>query len=264
MPVPASPFGIEPVARVPLAQPPLDQVICQVRFPQILAIRMDDALIPFQEALRDTYPVLRKEQERAVEISDSGIQVKDSGIVWRLHDEKEEYKVSLGPGFIALDVHRYESRDEFTGRMEAALNALVESFNPKRYDRIGTRYIDRVDDPQVVDNLGRYVRRELIGAATSQDADVTRSVGEATAVVDGRVNVRARWGIVQAGEQVDPRMPPVDNKSWFLDTDVFSGSGGTFDVSTIMSDVALFAGAAYRFFRWAVTDEFLSHFGGDV
>ena len=37
-----------------------------------------------------------------------------------------------------------------------------------------------------------------------------------------------------------------------------------FDIENILTDAERFSERIYTFFRWAVTDEFLSHFGGEL
>lgn len=263
---PSSPFGLESIQRVPLDKPPLEQVICQVQFPQILAIRNEDAVIPFQEALRHQYPVLRKEQTRDVQISEAGVKVSDSGFVWRLHDDVGAYQVSLAPGFVSLAVQRYESRAEFTDRVREALDALDAAFAPATFDRIGVRYIDRVTG-SILDDLAAYVRPELLGVAGSGTlgSDYIRSIGEASGLIQGRIQQRARWGVISPGDAVDPRsLPPIDVASWFLDVDTFSDDGGSFDVGSIVDETEKYSVAAYQFFRWSVRDEFLRYFGGEL
>ena len=56
------PLNPTPTPEVPLSRAPLVRVLAQARFPTILAIRDADKVASFQEALRETYPNLSREQ----------------------------------------------------------------------------------------------------------------------------------------------------------------------------------------------------------
>jgi len=55
------PLRDPPPTEVPLKNPPLLRVIAQVRFPTLLAVRSADRVSGFQDALRDQYPYLERE-----------------------------------------------------------------------------------------------------------------------------------------------------------------------------------------------------------
>jgi uncharacterized protein (TIGR04255 family) len=50
-----------PPPEIPLKNAPLLRVIAQVRFPTLLAVRSADRVAGFQDAVRDRYPYLERE-----------------------------------------------------------------------------------------------------------------------------------------------------------------------------------------------------------
>ena len=75
--------------------------------------------------------------------------------------------------------------------------------------------------------------------------------------------LRARWGFLGARTTFDPALAPVDTPSWVLDLDASHGERD-FDISTILDQVQLFSDRIYRYFRWVVTDEFLTTYGANT
>lgn len=62
------------------------------------------------------------------------------------------------------------------------------------------------------------------------------------------------------GEDVPAAIAPVDDASWVLDLDASHGER-EFDSAAIVDQVQLFSDRIYRYFRWVVTDDFLTSHG---
>jgi len=237
-----------------------------VRFPVIVSIEKREFVAPFQEALRDTYPVLRPEKIREFLMGPQEVAPAQSQVVWRFKDADEKWRVSLAPDFIALETTAYSSRSDFLNRLQVALHALTEHVGPKIVDRLGLRYIDRVTGQNVA-NMTMLVRPEVIGVlATPLAAYAQHALSESLfAVPDTKAQLRARWGQVPPNATVDPAtLEPVETRSWILDLDMFSGALRAFDTEGLVAEARTYAERIYTLFRWAVTDEFLRRYGGDV
>ena len=59
----------KPIPEVHLDRAPLARVLAQARFPPILAISKADEVASFQEALRETYPNLSRDQVHSIELA---------------------------------------------------------------------------------------------------------------------------------------------------------------------------------------------------
>jgi uncharacterized protein (TIGR04255 family) len=256
------PFVAPPPAEVPLQNAPLVRVIAQLRFPEILSIEQREFVAPFQEAIRAAYPVLRQEQTHGVVLGPNGLVPARPQIAWRFGALDGHWRVSLTPGFLALETTRYVSRSDFFGRLRAATVALDEHIDPARLDRLGVRYIDRITGA-AVDDLSTLVRAEVRGiTGTLAATHAVRALSESIFEVDD-ARLLGRWGVLPPGDTIDPSaLEPGTEKSWILDLDMFSVGPVPFVVDQVIARAQGYAERIYAVFRWAVTDEFLVRYGG--
>jgi uncharacterized protein (TIGR04255 family) len=257
------PFTDPPPAEVPLVHAPLVRVIAQLRFPLVASIEQRDFIAPFQEAIRASYPILRQEQTQQVLFgANIAPAVSSSSTAWRFNSEDGHWRVSLTADFLALETTKYTSRSNFLERLEAVVMALAAQIDPKLLDRLGIRYIDRISGDALAD-IGRLVRPEVRGLGGSPAAaSVSHSITETVFTRDD-VQVLARWGQLPLNVTLDPAaIEPSDAPSWILDLDMFSSRTVPFSVDRVTADARRYMERLYTFFRWAVTDEFLRHFGG--
>ncbi len=247
---------------MPLARAPLVRVIAQVRFPLVAALAKLEAVGPFQEAIREKYPILRPEQPTTFVVGPQGIQIQAGpGNIWRFHDKHDKWRVSLMTDFVALETSGYVSREDFVARLEGILTALDTTVKPAACDRLGVRYVNRLSGP-VLSDLERLVQPEVLGiAGTKYSAKVLHSMCESSFELNSdRLN--ARWGVLPPGATVDPgAIDPMTESSWILDMDAFTGVQQDFSVAAVAAKARSFSSHIYAFFRWAVTDEFLARFG---
>ena len=264
------PFGDDPLDEVPLDSAPLVAVIAQVRFPPVASIADQAFIGPFQEELRPSYPVLRPEREvRVVITPDGAVQAPETNnnVVWRFVDLDENWKVSLAPSFLSLDVGEYTNRKEFMARFRVALQALENHIKPQVLDRLGVRYVDRLELTDDLPALDELVRPEVLGVAV-QDlggvTDVSRSISDTEVHASDGV-MRARWGVLPANTALDPfHGEPSTRPSWLLDLDMYTADGSRpFALAEVAGLAESFAEHIYRVFRWAVSNELLQHFGGN-
>ncbi len=260
-----TPLTGPPPAEVPLIDPPLVRVIAQVRFPLIASVEQREFIAPFQEAIRQQYPVLRPEQSRGVVFGPQGVMNTRSNTVWRFHDASEAWYVTLASDFLALETTNYTSRDDFLKRLGLVLQTLKEHVDPRVVDRLGVRYIDRVAGKHL-SALPQLVRPEVSGIlGTSLSAHVRHSISETAFVLPHDAGqVTARWGLVPPRGTVDPgAVEAIDEASWLLDIDGFQTKTHALDVDAIVEQTRGFAERIYSIFRWVVTDEFLRRYGGE-
>lgn len=249
---------------VPLREAPLVRVIAQLRFPEILRVEQRDFIAPFQEALRDTYPVLRQEQaqEMVLDLRTTGLVSEKQRVVWRFNDVEESWRVSLASDFLALETTKYTSRLDFLTRLRAMVEAVNKHLGPKLVDRLGIRYIDRITGSDV-DNIAALVRPEVRGITGTTAAEHAAHALSESLFHLPEARVLARWGQLPPGATIDPAaIEPAQQKSWILDLDMFSAAPASFDVEHILANVRLYSERIYTIFRWAVTDAFLRRYGG--
>lgn len=260
----ANPLSGPPPEEVPLDDPPLIRVIAQLRFPPIASIETQRFIGPFQEAIRSNYPTLRPERSDRITLSPGGITPQESNVLWRFHDTTDAWRATLAPNFLALETSNYQSRDDFLSRLRETLSALKQHINPGRIDRLGIRYIDRIE-LRGADNITGLIRPEVAGILGTPLVEHARhALSESVFdLPDQEARVTARWGLVPSKGTVDPAaLDAIDAPSWLLDLDAFSTEIGQLEVDSVLNRARALAERIYSIFRWAVTDAFLRRYGG--
>jgi len=253
-------------AELPLPSAPLVRVIAQVRFPQVLSIEKRDFVAPFQEAIRSQYPVLRAEHTQGLMVGPQGASPMSPQVIWRFVDEENNWRVSLAPDFTAIETTAYQSRADFFDRFQEIILALAEHVGPRVVDRIGVRYIDRITGDSV-SNINQLVRPEVLGiVATEAAKHAQHTLSESVFMVpEPAAQLLARWGLLPKGGTVDPAaIEPLAEVSWILDLDMFRSESRAFAPDDVVAGARAYAERIYAFFRWAVTEDFLRLYGGDV
>ncbi len=265
-----TPLSAEIPAEVPLHNAPLVRVIAQVRFPPILAIHKTDGVADFQEALRGDYPHLQRNDVRNFELGADREPNISEAVIWRLADgpEPATWRVSLGMDFVALETSRYGSRNDFIARLGTVLASVETCFEPAEAQRLGLRYIDRLEG-EAVHRIGELVQPSVLGILKPGEGppDVLRG---ATAhlmtqaqfvAVEG--TIQSRWGNLPANATHDPdALQPVGEPSWVLDLDMFALQALPFKSDELVGMTEAFAKRIYSVFRLMVTEEFLRFYGG--
>ena len=261
-----NPLTAQPPEEVPLKDAPLIRVIAQVRFPPILSIEKKDFVGSFQEAIREKYPILQPEQTQTFVLGPQGVVQPTFQVTWRFIDTAGSWRVSLAPNFMALETTAYSSRRDFLERLEHLLIAFDKSFNPKIIERFGLRYIDRLIGPDL-QNISSLVKPEMAGLMAAEFREyIHQTVNESLFVLPNRgEKIIARWGLIPGGATFDPdAIEPVAEASWILDIDMSLSKNREFCIEELISEGRCFAERIYTFFRWAVKDDFLRRFGGEL
>jgi uncharacterized protein (TIGR04255 family) len=249
-----------------LSNSPLIRVITQIRFPIIASIEKQEFIAGFQESIRERYPILRSEQTQNIILGPQGIESIRNEVTWRFNDSDGKWRVSLAPEFLAFETTSYTSRGDFMERLGVVLNALDLSFGPKIVDRIGIRYIDRITGDQLT-NINNLIEQEMLGILTTFIAGYAKQCLSESLfnLPDIKAGMLMRWGRVQEKSTVDPAaIEPIPIPSWILDIDVFSLSKSNFNKDLLIENVRKYSERTYTFFRWAVKDEFLKQYGGEI
>lgn len=259
-----NPLTGPPPREVPLPDAPLVRVIAQVRFPTILKVQKPDEISVFQEQIGSTYPILHPEHVQELAVGPRGVASEARQTVWRFSDQAGVWRVTLAQDFVAVETTKYYSRSAFLDRLEIVVRALETTLRPARVQRLGVRYIDRLEG-EAVDEIAGLVRKEMLGVlATPLSDHMQHSIGDANiALPGGPEKLRMRWGRLPAKAVLDPAaIEPVEAPSWVLDLDMFSTEARPFATDAIIADARKYAERLYAMFRWAVTDKFLRRYGG--
>jgi len=257
-------FTGPPPEEVHLLRAPLVTVITQIKFPVITSVEQVGFIAAFQEAIRHKFPRFESNSFPNFVVKDNNI-VPGVKNIWRFRNDSGHYTVSLASDFIALETTSYTSRTEFLSVWNFILNEVMKNIAPGSMDRIGLRYINRISAPEI-DRIEDLVRLNMLGVSkTSIELDVKYAISEALIGADDDRSILVRWGRLAPKMIHDPSvLLPIDSVSWILDIDSFTEHRGIFNPDEARECADRLADAEYRFFRWSVTDEFLSTYGGEI
>jgi len=239
-------------------------VLIQLKFPINAAINTPEGVSPFQVALTEHYPVMRQEQQLAVQLP-QGVQSVMQ--LWRLTDLEGAWAVVLGSDFVAMETSRYTSRADLLERWSVVLDALVTArLAPAVTDRLGVRYTNQIVGDEMLSDLEQLVRPEVLGICNvelPEGSSFQAISSQAHFILDG-MELRASWGVLPPNIVMTPGIDSVDDRSWVFDIDVYAERLQAFSQENVNNDVARAAEQVHSFFRWAVTEEFLRGHGGEV
>jgi uncharacterized protein (TIGR04255 family) len=257
---------------VRLPRAPLSNVICQVRFPPILAISREDRVAQFQEEIRGQYPFLSEDIEHELNINPAGGAPTFKNIkIWRFMDNETNpaWRVSLGQGFVSLDTSKYANRTDFLDRLNTIFSVTEKQFKPAQVRRLGIRYIDRLKDT-AVSRIGSLIQPTALGiAAPSKDGSSGFSEALLHLLTEGHFQakegrLKIKWGNVPPHSTPDPAtIEPWQKNSWILDFDMFSEQPFAFQTPMLLARSTQFCERIYWAFRQMITDEFLKFYGAD-
>lgn len=250
-------FSTEP--RVTYRKNQLGEVICQLRFPEILAIGAK-APVDFQEAIRADFPRYSSRMEApAPKLTgvpgNLSLQNQPAAINYQFLSEDGVWRVNLTQKFIALACSRYVRWEEFAAKLDKPLAAFIRIYNPAYFERIGLRYVNFISRKAL--ELENTPFRELIAAkylgvlADEQilEPNVGQSGVDAQFALRGgcRAKLHAGPGKVQRAGKSDGEV------KFIFDMDLFMPG----NVAPNLSAPALqtLHAQAWALFRDAITDE---------
>ncbi len=230
----------------------------------MLRLRSADRVAGFQDAVRDRYPYLEREDLAMLAVG--RISVPDASheavVHWRFWDALRQWRTTLNQDFLALETTAYESRADFMANLGEVLRAFQTIFRPKSAIRVGLRYIDQIKPPSL-ERIGDLLIPEVLGIAkifaNNSQFLITQVSADASLGT-----LLARWGKLPKGMTFDPTMQPSEEDSWIIDLDLSETSEMQFDPEALIARVRTYAERIYTVFRWMVTNEFLREYGGDV
>lgn len=249
--------------RVIYKKNPLEQVICQIRFPPILRIETE---IPaaFQDAIRQEFPLFEEKQEGGIEIpGDLAEQLPKEilrlpgigGIERKLYQFStldEQWTISLSRDFIALATNEYQRWEEFQRYFKLAFEVLLKEYSPALFSRIGLRYVDVIRRSRLglqERPWSELLQPHIAGVLAVNDLggqhilNTTQVIEMTLADNYGRATIRHGFAVDKATNEV----------CYLIDNDFFAEK--LKDSNDVYDRLAKFNLRARRLFRWCITDK---------
>lgn len=250
-------FSTEP--RVIYRKNQLGEVICQLRFPEILAIAAKPP-VDFQEAIRADYPEYTSRMEApAPKLTGvpgkMALQNQPAAINYQFKSADGIWRVNLTAKFISLACNRYTSWEDFAAKLDKPLAAFIQIYKPAYFERIGLRYVNFISRREL--ELEGTPYRELIaerylgvmGDEQVAEPTVGRSSVDAELAIRGgcRVKLHAGPGQVHRAGKTDGEV------KFIFDQDLYMPGKLTPNLSA--PALQTLHAHAWSIFRGAITDE---------
>jgi uncharacterized protein (TIGR04255 family) len=249
MPFPETP-------RVLYLKNPLEEVICQLRFPPILRIA-SELPVGYQERIRHQYPLFQDDRSQVSELPISAEVAKRLGIdlgstvAYEFMSPDGDQTVTLARDFLALTSRNYERWEAFWQQLAVPLQALQDEYSPAFFTRLGLRYRN-------------VIRRSALGLSTVPWADLIRPylVGVLAlpdvepytqqAKQQSLILLRGVLGQVRINNG-SARDPETDEDCYVIDSDFFTDERT--ETKHAGSTLGEFNRKAGHLFRWCIEDQ---------
>ena len=124
----------------------LTDVICQLRFPEILSISAEPPA-KFQEAIRQEYPRYQLRQDiPAPKITgvpgQFSLENQPKTINHQFSSADSTLRVNLTSRFISVSCANYTCWEDFADKLDKPLAAFIQLYRPAYFERIGLRYLN--------------------------------------------------------------------------------------------------------------------------
>jgi uncharacterized protein (TIGR04255 family) len=252
MPFPESPREV-------YAENPLEEVICQIRFPAVLKISAT-APVDFQDAIRSDYPWYEEQvggpalPKEITDMLPPGLPIPrlSQQPEHRFSTESRGRSITLGQEFIAVAENNYQDWSNFRKEVKQAERVLRETYAPSFYTRVGLRYRDVLIRENY--GLGEVPWSELLNPAfmgvlgdTQLSDDVQESQAHSLLRIPG---VHGGFVLIQHGLAVKE---PEGSPAYLIDSDFFTNE--RCNPNAALQALDRFNKWGGHLFRWAATDK---------
>lgn len=244
--------------RCQYAKNQLADVICQLRFPEILTINANPPA-DFQENIRKDFPNYSTTVEAATpQISGTPgnlqIQNQMTTLNYQFASVDGVWRINLTSKFISLACKQYTNWETFAQKLDKPLASFISIYKPAYFERIGLRYLNFISRQSL--DLEGTAFREMITTAylgLLDDDEITEDIAHRSGV-DAEISLPGGAHVkLHAGPGlVKQNGTPQKEVKFIFDQDLFMSG----NIPVNFSAVALQAlhSHAYPIFRGAITD----------
>lgn len=236
----------------------LMEVICQLRFPEILMIG-EKPPAQFQELIRGAFPqyTLRKDVPAPKLTGTPGhfsLENPPATVNYQFVSADGVWRVNLTSTFISLACSQYTGWEDFAKKLDKPLAAFIQVYKPAFFQRIGLRYLNTISRKSL--SLEGVPFRDLINEPylgllaleNVPENTVARSSVDTELSIQGgcRVKLHAGPGMVKRNGQQDKEV------RFIFDQDLYMP--GNVPVNYSAGALETLHSQAWSIFRGAITD----------
>lgn len=206
----------------------LGEVICQLRFPEILTIEAN-LPVDFQEAIRDEFPQYAARKEiPAPKLSGApgnlSLEKQEPTINYQFASADNIWRVNLTSKFISLACSRYTCWEDFAEKLDKPLVAFIKIYKPAYFERVGLRYLNFFSRKALelegtpFSELFQPAYLGPLGDEDVQEANSTRCSVDAEIGIRGgcKVKLHAGPGLVKRNGQPDSEVKFIFDQDLFM------------------------------------------------
>lgn len=236
----------------------LTDVICQLRFPEILSISAESP-VQFQNAIRQEYPRYHLRQDiPAPKITgipgQFALENQPKTINHQFTSADGSLRVNLTSRFISVPCAKYTCWEDFADMLDKPLAAFIRLYRPAYFERIGLRYLN-VFSRNALELEGTQFSELIapcyLGPMAEEDVSETgtaRCTLDLEMAIRGgcRLKLHAGPGRIKKNGVDDPEV------KYVFDQDLFMP--GQIPVNLSAGALQTLHSQAYSIFRGAITD----------
>lgn len=236
----------------------LAEVICQLRFPEILTIGANEP-VAFQDAIRSEYPqyAARNEMPAPKVVGAPGnlqLENQKPTVNYTFSSADGAWRVNLTNRFISLTCSRYTDWETFAKKLDTPLASFIRLYQPAYFERVGLRYMNFFSRQQLdlqdvpFSELFQSPYLGILGEEDVDERNTNRCGVDAEVKLRGGciVKLHAGPGLVKKNGQPDPEV------KFIFDQDLYMG--GNVPVNYAAGALQTLHDQAYPIFRGAITD----------
>lgn len=236
----------------------LADVICQLRFPDILTINANPP-VDFQEAIRGKFPKYAANTEAAAPKitgvpGNFQLSNQQPTMNYQFTTADGNWRVNLTSRFIALACNHYTSWETFAQKLDAPLSEFIKIYKPAYFERIGLRYINFISRKDLelegtqFSELFQAPYLGILGDDAVNEGSTSSSSVDAQISISGgcKVKIHAGPGMVKRNGKTD------DEIKYIFDQDLFMP--GNVPVNYSAGALETLHSQAFPIFRDAITD----------
>lgn len=235
----------------------LIEVICQLRFPEILSVTAKPP-VDFQESIRDLFPqfrILKEIQPPRITggPGNFGMTQQTETTNYQFQSADGVWRINLTNRFISLACTRYTTWETFASMLDKPLSSFIQIYRPAYFERVGLRYVNAfsrkelgLEDCSFAD-LIQPCYLGILGQEDVMDGNVSRCTVDAEMAIRGgcRVKLHAGPGMIKRGNQQE------NEARFILDNDLYMMGQTPLDLST--AALSTLHAQAGDLFRGAIT-----------
>jgi len=206
----------------------LGEVICQLRFPEILTIGVNPPA-QFQEAIRAEFPQFQRRQEvPAPRITGApghfSLENQPASVNYQFATPDGVWRVNLTTKFISLACSKYTCWEDFARMLDKPLAAFIRIYQPAYFERVGLRYLNFISRSQLgLENVpfSQLITPCYLGPLAQEDVregSLSRCSVDAEMAIRGgcRVKLHAGPGLMKQNGQADKEVKFIFDQDLYM------------------------------------------------